>query len=85
MCARAVDLGWQRLSEIDFDVTDECSNAVEKLGWHGSKDVGVVVDVISECIEHRPHFILRGNARLRLHGLTVFSRSISVIGWSGDA
>lgn len=73
------------MSEIDFDVTDECSNAVDKLGWHGSKDVGAVVDVISECIEHRPHFVLWVSARLRLHGLTVFSRSISVIGWSCDA
>jgi hypothetical protein len=46
----------------------------------------VLADSISrERIEHRLYFFLRADAIFRLHGLTVFRRSISVIGCCGDS
>lgn len=82
--ARVVKLGRQRRIEIDFDASRQPLDAVNKIGWHGTQDVRTSDSVISQRIERRPHFVPRSCARLWRHGLDVWSRSISVIGWSGD-
>lgn len=60
-------------------------DALEKIGRYATQDVGTMANVISKRIEHRWHFVLRLSTRLWFHGLTGWRRSISVIGWSGDA
>lgn len=67
-------------------VTGSASGPVELVASVNGTSFRVLAESISrERIEHRLYFFLRADAIFRLHGLTVFRRSISVIGCCGDS